>query len=239
MRTFKETSFRPVGTPPRVYRLLGLAYSRVPRWEDGIHPAVNPKETVLDHVEATLEIPNEISKTHPIFSASVNIITVKEMLLIHEIDEIRAGDLPLSHPQYLQLIEQWQAKGKDTVEHLTENFITDPIQRARVRESYRQYELRDKGNKEGLLANLLDMIQGTRYGLEHVFNCEPDARESMEQILKYSVPLCKLLQGPAKEDFESFVAEEFAKYSIKGFDEIGKEGLGKFKSAIRETSDHL
>jgi hypothetical protein len=235
LTTFRKSTWKPREMTDELHQRFGRGLLKIIRWGEKASGLLD-KDTDLHHVEGCLDIADEIENKYPVFSRAIDMTAVRTMIYMHEAGELIAGDLSLSDPDYTNKFATWRIEEEKGFDRLIEKYIQDPVMKETVRKLHLRYENRDTNDPDVMLAHLIDMIQGTRFGLKAVFTNIGEARESVDQILKYSIPLHESIPTVSKIDFEEFIEGEINNYRDYGFPRVWAEGVNRFKEAIELES---
>lgn len=227
--------------PPQIPQQLVEDYEKAlaekQRWINAATPSAKP-ETDLEHVEATLEIIDEVEVSYRTLASVLDFNLIRGMDVVHEVGEIVMGDLARSNPEYDRIKPRHKRKEKVAARGLLRKYIEDPDIQQKAIALYDQYASRKPDDPNALFFNLIDKIQAVRFGLDHVFNNTDFPRESRLRhaafsiglIFQFANPLLDILRGEAKGDLVKFLQVEFGRYIQGGFPELAREARHKLFS---------
>jgi len=182
-------------------------------------------ETDWQHVYSMFEVLQDLNKTCPTLSSDVDIQTVQHMIYVHDQGEISVGDLTHNRHDYAAQYGEWKRKeyiaGKWQLRKIKDRDI-----RLKATELYdRCFNIRDY-DKEALLTDFIDKIQGSRFGFRNVFhhgkgvrkaNREMQFNHTVELLAKPVKPLLKLVSPSTQEGLKNFLREELERFSQYGY----------------------
>lgn len=205
----REFGYKPP-IPKDLQRQYETALHGVLRWKNG-NWADNIYETDMDHVLRMFYILSDINKNCPTLSSEVNMEDVQHMIYLHDGGEILVGDLTHGRDDYDVVYPKWKKR-----EHAAFRLITRKVEdqevRLKARRLYTRYTAKRPDDKEALLTDFVDKLQGLRFGFENVFNGREMKRGSREMQFNHAValiippikPLLQLLTPPRNRICELF-----------------------------------
>lgn len=196
----------------------------VERWKNG-NWADNIKETDWDHVIGMFSVLSDIKKACPTLSFEVDIPTVEHMIYIHDLGEIEAGDLTHNRHDYHDVYDAWKRREQISGKWIIRRNAKDRDIRIQAMEFFDRYSQKRDDDKEALLTDLIDKIQGSRFGFKNVFHGrrmikaqrEMQFNHTIELITKPTKPLLKLVSPSTQVDLKKFLAEELERFSQYGY----------------------
>lgn len=203
------------------------ALMRVQRWKSG-----NWREDILendwDHVRSMFKILSDINKACPGLFSEVDKPTVEHMIYIHDVGEIAVGDLPYDIDNYDALRPQHKRKEDILARWMIRSRIEDRQIRSHVLKLYSRYIAQKEDDKEALLVEFVDKLQGLRFGFENVFNAKELKMNSANRQMRFNRTLHKFLVPPLKsllklvspetqDDLKAFLRSELEGFSESGY----------------------
>lgn len=218
---------REFGYKPPITKDLQKQYEAalmgVQRWKGGLWRE-DISENDWDHVRDMFGVLSDINKSCPALSFEVNMEDVKHMIYLHDAGEIIVGDLTHNRDDYDVLYPRWKSKEHAAV-RLTTKKIKDKEVMRKTRNLYTRYTAKKTDDKEALLTDFIDKLQGLRFGFENVFNGKGMRRENREMQFNHAVeliihPIKSLLQSvtpPSQSALRTFLQDELQRLSSFGY----------------------
>lgn len=218
----QEFGYKPP-IPQDIQSRYEAALHGVLRWQNGPW-ADNVYETNMDHVARMFLILSDIKKDCLNLSSEIDIPTVEHMVYIHDAGEILVGDLTHDRDDYESLRNRWKKR-----EHAAFILLTQQIQnldvKLKTRELYRRCVTKGEDDKEAQLTDLVDKLQGARFGFERVFNGKNMTDEqrqirmslTVELLSKPTTTLLKLVSKETQNNLKCFLRSEFERFARCGY----------------------
>ena len=165
----REFGYKPP-IPDKLRAQYETALHEILRWKNG-NWTDNIYETDMDHVLRMFFILSDINKSCPTLSSEVSMEDVRHMIYIHDAGEIIVGDLTHNRDDYGALYPRWKSREHAAVRLITRK-IEDKEVMLKARSLYTRYAAKKPDDKEALLTDFIDKLQGLRFGFENVFNVE-------------------------------------------------------------------
>ena len=187
-------------------------------WDDAIH------ETNWHHVIDMFRVLEDINKSCPTIFFEIDRKTVQHMIFVHDAGEIIKGDLTHNRSDYGFVYDEWKRKeltaGKWLMRKIEDRYI-----RTQAMKLYERCMSPQPEDKEALLTDFTDKVQGSRFGFRNVFhgkgmtraNREMQFNHTMQLLTKPAKPLLKLVSPDTQEGLKSFLAEELERFSQYGY----------------------
>lgn len=138
------------------------------RWKNG-NWADNIYETDMDHVAGMFVILEDLNRVCPTLPTDFNLEAVQHMIYIHDGGEILVGDLTYNREDYHTVYDRWKSRERAAFRLLTTQITDEKIKRE-ARQLYTRYISKKHDDKEALLTDFIDKLQGSRFGFRNVFN---------------------------------------------------------------------
>jgi len=221
----RELGYKPP-IPEDLQRQYETALHGVLRWKNG-NWADNVYETDMDHVLRMFFILSDINHACPTLSLDVDIPTTQHMIYIHDAGETdrRVGDLTHGRDDYETIYPRWKNREHAAFRLLTRR-IEDPDIKFEARKLYRRCVTKSEDDNEAQLTDLIDKLQGARFGFEHVFNGQYLKEEVRQTHMHRTVrllsrpitTLLELVSPPAQSELRDFLRSEFDRFAECGYD---------------------
>lgn len=217
-----ESGYQPP-IPADLKKRYETALSQVFRWENGTFISKKP-ESDLDHVNGMLEVLEEFQMARPYLMAEFDISTVQHMIYVHDGGEILTSDLSHTNPHWAQLRDRWKHRERAAFRLLTRDHISDPNLRRAARTVYQRYTTKNPLDKETQITDLIDKIQGIRFGRKHVFHGSRQTKaeremldnnfdHSMSLVATPSRNLAVIVSPLARTELRSLISHELNSYT--------------------------
>lgn len=167
---------------------------------------------------------SDIKKACPTLSSDIDTETVEHMIYIHDQGEISVGDLTHNRDDYDTHYPEWKRR-----EYIAGKWqlrkIKDRDTRLKAIELYdRCFNIRGD-DKKALLTDLIDKIQGSRFGFRNVFhgrgmrraNREMQFNHTIQLLTKPTKSLLKLVCPNTQEGLKNFLKDELERFSQYGY----------------------
>jgi 5'-deoxynucleotidase YfbR-like HD superfamily hydrolase len=195
------------------------------KWEDNIF------ETDMDHVLRMFVILSDINNSCPSLALDVDIPTTQHMIYIHDAGETdkRVGDLTHGRDDYDSIYPRWKNREHAAFRLLTKA-IENPDMRFEARRLYKRCVTKNEDDKEAQLTDLIDKLQGARFGFEHVFNGkyltgkerQAHMHRTARLLSRPTTTLLNLVSPKTQDEIKYFLISEFDKFAECGYlNEIG------------------
>lgn len=199
------------------------ALMRVERWKGG-HWRKDLSENDWDHVRGMFRLLSDINNSCPTLSSEVNMEDVQHMIYIHDAGEIIVGDLTHDRDDYDALYPRWKSR-----EHAAVRLMTRRIEEKEVmfkaRSLYKRYATKKPDDKEALLTDFIDKLQGLRFGFENAFNGRGMRKGNREMQFNHAFgliihpikPLIQLVTPTSQSALRTFLRTELKSLSKFGY----------------------
>lgn len=193
------------------------------RWKNG-NWADNVYETDMDHILRMFFILSDMNNSCPSLALDVDIPTTQHMIYIHDAGEILAGDLTHGRDDYKTIYHRWKNREHAAFRILTQS-IKNPDVKLQARELYDRCFRKREDDKEAQLTDLIDKLQGARFGFENAFNGKyltyNDRQIHMNRTVgllsKPTIALLKLISPHTQSDLKYFLRSEFDRFAECGY----------------------
>ena len=193
------------------------------RWRNGKW-ADNVYETDMDHVLRMFYILSDINNFCPSLASDVHIPTAQHMIYIHDAGEILAGDLTHGRDDYEGIYHEWKNTEHAAFRLLTQR-IENPDIKLYARKLYERCFRKNEDDKEAQLTDLIDKLQGAKFGFEHAFNGRylPDNDKQIHMdrtvrlLSKPTFTLLKLVSPETQGALKDFLRSEFDRFAEFGY----------------------
>lgn len=235
-------TYTPDDIDPLINLLYRVALGNVERWIVNKKQSSRLRESNLGHVNRMLNLVDEIVKDFPILAEPLDIKALKEIIYIHDAGEILIGDDALANKNHeANRPRRWHRENA-AVRLLTREYISYPSLKQRLRDTYARYEncrperKIELDDREALFAHFIDKVQGSRFGLEHVFKDEKDCERTVKRLLEFAIPLFRATPEDGKPDCVRFVTQELRKFGDYGFTRVSRDAQSEFLKRILNLS---
>jgi len=203
------------------------ALSKVIRWKNGLY-VPDIEENDKQHVEGEFDIHEENTWKYPTLVGELNDYDVKTMFYGHDGGEPVTGDLASDRADIAEVRRKWKRREELSFHLIVAKQIEDPDAKAYIRGIYRRCIKRAPGDKEAHYADLVDKLQGIRFGRTYVF---PGNRLKTIASQQQKFNHCfNIASHPAKKLMESVTpnaAMEVRDFVISEFQALGRTGYRK------------
>lgn len=187
-------------------------------------------------------IAEEVGELYPHIVDEVNIDVVHYMIYVHDGGEIVTGDLNQLHPDSASMRQRWKHREWAAFRLITQ-VIDDPYARQYARYLYKRAVSKPLDDPEALLTDIIDKVQGSRFGMKHVFHGRKLDRAgrqmqlnlSSELILRSALPMLALLSANAQTELQGFVLKEHERYREFGY----REEVASYIYRAQEAFDRI
>ena len=218
----REFGYKPP-IPEDLQRQYEATLDGVLRWKNG-NWADNVYETDMDHVAGMFVILEDLNRVCPTLPTDFNLETVQHMIYIHDGGEILVGDLTRNREDYHTVYDRWKNREHAAFRLLTTQ-ITDEKIKQTARQLYTKCTSKKHDDKEALLTDFIDKLQGSRFGFRNVFNGRGMNKRTREMHFNRSVelmippikPLLQLVTPPMQVGLLTFFGAELERFSRFGY----------------------
>lgn len=187
-------------------------------WKDDIH------ETDWRHVVGMFGVLKDINEACPTLLSEVDRKTVEHMIYVHDIGEIIKGDLTHNRDDYDFVYGKWKRKERIAGKWLIRK-IEDRDIKMQAMKLYERCMPPQPEDKEALLTDFIDKIQGARFGFEDVFHGRRMKMAQRQSQFNHTVelltaplkPLLQLISETSQDDLKPFLQSELERFSRYGY----------------------
>lgn len=155
-----------------------LALDSVQRWKNSAFPHFHPEKTEsnFEHVRDCLNLQGKLIKKFPVFSEAINQTEVKFMIIGHDGGEIITDDYSISSQDRDTPLARRRKKQEHAI--LTRLLIRPYVNSGYMEQTeilFQRYFANDPRDVEVQFGHLIDRLQGSIFGAEHVFPYQGEA----------------------------------------------------------------
>jgi 5'-deoxynucleotidase YfbR-like HD superfamily hydrolase len=212
--------------------------TNVLRWKNG-NWRENIYENNWQHVSGMFSILNTVTVSSNTLSSDIDIPTVQDMIYAHDLGEILGGDLTHNREDYNEIRNRWKKREFLLGLHLLKR-IEDPDIRKQAKDLYRRCFYPQDYDKEALLTEFIDKLQGSDFGFNNVFH-----GKGMTQAAKQSqfnrtfgllttplTPLFSLVSEDTRVDLTNYLLQKLESFATFGY----KKEAAPYITAVRRGS---
>lgn len=222
----REFGYKPP-IPESLQSEYETALSKVVRWKTGDWEDSN-RETDMDHIAGMFIVLEDLNGHCPTLYSNIDLEVVKHMMYVHDAGEIAVDDLAYDIDNYDVLRPEHKRKEYILARWMIKTHVEDRQIRSKALRLYERYIAQRNDDKEALLAEFIDKLQGARFGFKNKFNARATGMKAVDRKIRFDrtvqkflvlplKPLLKCVSPETQDSLKTFLKGELESFSTFGY----------------------